>query len=109
MSATLLVVLGVLAFAAFYFIAVYNGLIKMKNRVDEADSDIDIQLVLHQDLINISIEDNGVGLNKNKIKKGIGLNNIEDRIKRLNGKFMIDCEAMKGTIINIEIPLGILK
>ena len=68
-------------------------------------SDIDIQLVLHQKLINISIEDNGVGINKTKIKKGIGLNNIEDRINRLNGKFMIDSENKKGTIINIEIPL----
>jgi len=51
MSATLLVVLGVLAFAVFYFIAVYNGLIKMKNRVDEADSDIDVQLKRRHDLI----------------------------------------------------------
>jgi ligand-binding sensor domain-containing protein/signal transduction histidine kinase len=70
-------------------------------------SEIDIQLVLHQDLINISIEDNGVGINKKKIKKGIGLNNIENRITRLNGKLNIENSKDGGTIIIIDIPLTV--
>ena len=68
-------------------------------------SEIDIQLVLHHDLINISIEDNGVGINKDMIKKGIGLSNIENRISRLNGKLNIENSIEGGTIINIDIPL----
>ncbi len=44
----LLIVLGVILLWA---IAIYNGLIKLKNRVDEAWSDIDVQLKRRYDLI----------------------------------------------------------
>lgn len=37
--------------AAAWVVAVYNGLIKLKNRVDEAWSDIDVQLKRRYDLI----------------------------------------------------------
>ena len=46
-----LILLIALAVAALWVIAVYNGLIKMKNRVDEAWSDIDVQLKRRYDLI----------------------------------------------------------
>lgn len=41
----------ILAVAALWVVAVYNGLIKLKNRVDEAWSDIDVQLKRRYDLI----------------------------------------------------------
>ena len=44
----LLIVLGVVA---FWLIATYNGLITLRNRVDEAWSDIDVQLKRRYDLI----------------------------------------------------------
>lgn len=45
----ILVILAV--FIAMWLIGVYNGLIKLKNRVDEAWSDIDVQLKRRYDLI----------------------------------------------------------
>lgn len=47
----LYIVLGVVAVIAFWFIAVYNGLITLRNRTDEAWSDIDVQLKRRHDLI----------------------------------------------------------
>lgn len=47
----LYVVLGVLAVIIFWLIALYNGLITLKNRVKEAWSDIDVQLKRRYDLI----------------------------------------------------------
>lgn len=44
-------VLGLAALVAFWLIAVFNGLIKMRNRVDEAWSDIEVQLKRRYDLI----------------------------------------------------------
>jgi LemA protein len=44
----LLIIVGV---ALVWLISVYNGLIKIKNRVDEAWSDIDVQLKRRYDLI----------------------------------------------------------
>jgi len=47
----ILIVLAVLAAIVVWIIAVYNGLIKLKNRVDEAWSDIDVQLKRRYNLI----------------------------------------------------------
>jgi len=47
----MLIVLVVLATVVVWIIAVYNGLIKLKNRVDEAWSDIDVQLKRRYNLI----------------------------------------------------------
>ncbi len=46
-----IIILAVLAAVVIWIIAVYNGLIKLKNRVDEAWSDIDVQLKRRYNLI----------------------------------------------------------
>ncbi|MCD6149607.1 LemA family protein [bacterium] len=46
-----IIILAVLAVIVIWIIAVYNGLIKLKNRVDEAWSDIDVQLKRRYNLI----------------------------------------------------------
>lgn len=50
------VVLGIIVVVAIIIIAMYNGLITSKNRVDEAWSDIDVQLKRRYDLIPNLIE-----------------------------------------------------
>lgn len=51
-----LIVLGAVALLVVWLIAVYNGLITLKNRTDEAWSDIDVQLKRRYDLIPNLIE-----------------------------------------------------
>ena len=46
-----LIAIIVIAVIALWFIGTYNGLIRLKNRVDEAWSDIDVQLKRRYDLI----------------------------------------------------------
>jgi PAS domain S-box-containing protein len=59
--------------------------------------------------LNILIEDNGVGLNKQTILNpksgGIGLRNMRSRVEYLGGQFEIDNKIKKGTRINIRISL----
>jgi LemA protein len=45
------VLMGIVAVLIIWLIAVYNGLVRLKNRVDEAWSDIDVQLKRRYDLI----------------------------------------------------------
>ncbi len=52
----LYVFLAAMAVLALWLIAVYNGLIRSKNRVDEAFSDIDVQLKRRYDLIPNLVE-----------------------------------------------------
>jgi LemA protein len=52
----LYIILAVVGVAALWLIGLYNGLVKLKNRVDEAWSDIDVQLKRRYDLIPNLIE-----------------------------------------------------
>ncbi|MCA9849160.1 MAG: LemA family protein, partial [Dehalococcoidia bacterium] len=47
----LLVVLGIVVLAAVFVVALYNGLVQRRLRVDEAWSQIDVQLKRRHDLI----------------------------------------------------------
>jgi LemA protein len=47
----LYILLGLIILGGLWFIAVYNGLIKFRNRVEEAWSDIEVQLKRRYDLI----------------------------------------------------------
>ena len=68
-------------------------------------SRIDIELTLHDNYINLIIEDNGVGFVQYQNSGGIGINNVKSRINDLGGDFHIESILSKGTSININIPL----
>lgn len=54
--------------------------------------------------LQVIIEDDGVGFEVDKVEKGIGLDNIEERIKRLNGTLEIESELGIGTKFIILLP-----
>ncbi len=56
MTILLWILLGVAGIAAFWLVAIYNGLIKLRNRTQEAWSDIDVQLKRRYDLIPNLVE-----------------------------------------------------
>jgi LemA protein len=45
------IILAIIVIAVIWVIGIYNGLVRLKNRVDEAWSDIDVQLKRRYDLI----------------------------------------------------------
>lgn len=53
---TIWIILGLIVVLALVLMAMYNGLIREKNRVDEAWSDIDVQLKRRHDLIPNLVE-----------------------------------------------------
>ena len=52
----LYIVLGVLALVALWSVLAYNGLVKARNKVDEAWSGIDVQLKRRHDLVPNLVE-----------------------------------------------------
>ena len=50
------IILGVVVLVAFFAVGVYNGLIQLKNKVDEAWADIETQLKRRYDLIPNIVE-----------------------------------------------------
>ncbi len=67
-----------------------------------------IQLTKSDKTINLMVEDDGKGFQPQTIsdKTGIGLSNIDNRVKKLNGKWNIDSGKGKGTTVIIDIPLN---
>jgi signal transduction histidine kinase len=66
---------------------------------------VTIQINYSDNGINIIFEDDGIGFDIDKVHKGIGLKNIESRIKGLHGDINIDTMLGRGTIVIIDIPI----
>ena len=65
-----------------------------------------IQVIEHEDCISIMVEDNGLGiLDDNKLKNGIGIENIRAKINYFGGQMELLGIPHGGLLINIEIPI----
>ncbi|MNS85607.1 Sensor protein VraS [compost metagenome] len=62
-----------------------------------------IMLLKTGDKITIRVWDNGIGFNTEKSKQGIGLKNIKERTKSLNGELKITSEIGKGSTIEVVL------
>lgn len=63
---------------------------------------VGISFKKEQDRIYLQIEDDGVGMNVLKTKKGIGLKNIRSRVKKIDGEFELKSTPEEGTTITIS-------
>ncbi|MGC8750521.1 PAS domain S-box protein [Hydrotalea sp.] len=63
---------------------------------------VKIQLKRTSKHIMLRIEDNGKGFNVNQVKSGIGLNNIRKRTEMYKGRFEIESEPGKGTVLKVD-------
>ncbi len=68
---------------------------------------LSVSLIKEQNLIIITIEDNGKGfhLTNAKIKNSLGLKTIHERIRILNGELTINSTLENGTTITAQIPV----
>jgi signal transduction histidine kinase len=86
----------------------YRVLQEVSNNIIKHASAEKIHVVLHikNKLLQISVKDDGVGIpSDTKITNGIGLINIESRIRSLNGSFKIESVPNKGTTYFFELPI----
>ncbi|OWK98731.1 two-component sensor histidine kinase [Kaistella haifensis DSM 19056] len=63
-----------------------------------------IEINYHHPELKISVRDNGIGFQPKQISKGIGLNNIDSRIRFLNADFK-KIEIEKGSWFIVDISL----
>jgi signal transduction histidine kinase len=67
---------------------------------------VKVQLIQHPDTLVLIIEDDGKGFDVSKTRtgKGMGLMNIQERVKAFNGNVTINSSSEMGTEIIVEIP-----
>ena len=58
-----------------------------------------------KNLLKIQYSDNGVGVSKESLKSGNGIQNMENRIFSIKGKLNFEIEQEKGLRILIQIPI----
>ncbi len=71
-------------------------------------SQASIHLYQSEDQLKITIQDNGIGFDTDKLPKksvGIGLSQIEARIKNMKGIFSIYSKPKNGTLITLTLPI----
>ncbi len=70
-------------------------------------SKITIQVNEFKDVLNVVVEDNGIGFDPEKIKDkgGMGLKNIESRVYDLHGTIIIDSGRGNGASVAIDVPI----
>lgn len=52
-----------------------------------------------------SVQDDGAGFDKRTVR-GLGLLGMEERVRRLGGRFRIDTQPGRGTTVSAELPLA---
>ena len=67
--------------------------------------EIIVQVSQNEDIIYITVEDNGIGFEIEKQHFGLGLTNIKNRVAYLNGNLEIDSVPNQGTSINIQVSI----
>ena len=66
---------------------------------------VKIGIELKNNVILLTITDDGTGFDVNKAKAGIGLKNINARVKEIDGELKIQSEKNYGTTVKIRVPV----
>ena len=109
-------------YSATYLESIIQNLLTnaIKYKHPERDPEIVINSVLTEDMIQIKVSDNGLGIDLNKFgdsvfglyktfhqnknSEGVGLYLIKNQIETFGGKITIDSEVNLGTTFTITIP-----
>ncbi len=68
-------------------------------------SSMSIQIIDHKDTLNIIVEDNGQGMQKQDITRGFGFTTIQSKVNLLKGSFAIESQPGKGTMVLVDLPV----
>ena len=74
------------------------------NTIKHANANtIELHLNYHEGQLQMLFEDDGAGFDTKKTATGIGLDNLGNRVKQMEGKLTIDSSLGRGTVITITL------
>ena len=62
-----------------------------------------VELKTEKDTVVLTIEDNGVGFDERKIRKGVGLDSMQERLAAMNGNLEVSSRKSKGTRVTATV------
>jgi signal transduction histidine kinase len=90
-------------------VVIYRAVCELINNsvLHSGASHIDIELTKHEKFVTLQFSDNGRGFDTTKLEKednkGMGISNIETRVKSIDGVFILESNPGKGTSALIKI------
>jgi PAS domain S-box-containing protein len=66
---------------------------------------VHIRILEEQDTVKMTITDDGVGFQVDKVKKGAGLKNLQNRVYLIDGTYSIQSAPGEGCEVTIEFPI----
>ena len=66
-------------------------------------SSMRIQIIDHENTVNIIVEDNGKGMRKEDIPTGFGFSTIQSKVNLLRGAFEIETQPGKGSMVLVDL------
>ncbi|HVU57700.1 MAG TPA: PAS domain-containing sensor histidine kinase [Puia sp.] len=67
-------------------------------------TELNISLTVYDERISVVLTDNGRGFDEKIVKKGMGLNNIQNRVEYYKGSFHLKTAPGEGCELRIELP-----
>lgn len=81
----------------------------IQNIIKHANAkNVTLNFVKKENVLVITIKDDGIGFNNRTKYKGIGLKNMNSRVLKIEGTFTIQSKPSQGTQITINIPTNII-
>jgi len=67
----------------------------------------EVMLCSTKDILELRVADQGVGFDKEhvRLRRGLGLVSIEERVKLLHGSFEVKSQSGAGTELRVHLPL----
>ncbi len=89
-----------------YKICIYRVAQEALNNADRHSGARNAQIIVEQSAAKISarIHDDGRGFDPSHTR-GMGLLGMEERVKRLDGRFSVDSQPGRGATVSLELPL----
>jgi signal transduction histidine kinase len=79
----------------------------LQNAIKHANAhEIVVQLMLKDNVLRISVEDDGIGMDVSVIDDSVGLGSLKKRIEVINGELNFDSSPSHGTSVFINFKLG---
>jgi signal transduction histidine kinase len=66
---------------------------------------IKVSAIKHDNQLDVSLTDDGIGFDTGRRSSGLGLRGIEERVKELLGTMTVGSAAGHGTTLTIQLPL----
>lgn len=69
-------------------------------------TELKIAISVFEDRVQLQLSDNGQGFDEKTVKKGLGLDNIHNRVEFYKGSMQLITAPGRGCELNIELPCG---